>query len=116
MRCASCGLENPEGTKFCEECGSKFIQACPGCGREVKPTAKFCGECGAPLTIPVPHGPKEKKSTPTQPPVKNSKRGKAESPKANTRRSPVGCACAAKPWGIPAPSTNLPSAVSAGAL
>src|SRR5262245_25776919 len=56
MRCASCGFENPEGLKFCEECGTKLVQACPSCGREVRPTAKFCGECGTTLTQlpPVP--------------------------------------------------------------
>src|SRR5215475_11203408 len=50
MQCPSCGFENLEGTKFCEECGTKFIQVCPSCGHEVRPTAKFCGECGRPLT------------------------------------------------------------------
>jgi TOMM system kinase/cyclase fusion protein len=50
MRCESCGFENSEGTKFCEECGAKFRQVCPSCGHEVRPTAKFCGECGAVLT------------------------------------------------------------------
>src|SRR5712692_8507955 len=50
MRCASCEFENPQGTQFCEECGSKLIRACPSCGREVRPTAKFCGGCGTPLT------------------------------------------------------------------
>src|SRR5262245_56042338 len=49
MRCASCGFENPEGMKFCEECGTKLVRACPSCGQQVRPTAKFCGECGAPL-------------------------------------------------------------------
>ena len=50
MRCVSCGFENPEGVKFCEECGTKFVSLCPSCGHELRPTAKFCGECGAPLT------------------------------------------------------------------
>ncbi|MGE0679480.1 MAG: adenylate/guanylate cyclase domain-containing protein [Candidatus Binatia bacterium] len=49
MRCASCGFENLEGLKFCEECGTKLIQICPSCGHEVRPTAKFCGECGVSL-------------------------------------------------------------------
>jgi class 3 adenylate cyclase len=49
MRCVSCGFENPEGTKFCEECGTKFRQVCPSCGHEVRPAAKFCGECGVSL-------------------------------------------------------------------
>ncbi len=50
MQCGSCGFDNPEGTKFCEECGTKLVRACPSCGREVRPTAKFCGECGTALT------------------------------------------------------------------
>src|SRR5262245_2518310 len=50
MKCGSCGFANPEGMKFCEECGMKLVLACPSCGREVRPTAKFCGECGTPLT------------------------------------------------------------------
>src|SRR5262245_712619 len=50
MQCQRCGFENPEGTKFCEECGTKLVWACPNCGRQVRPTAKFCGECGTALT------------------------------------------------------------------
>jgi hypothetical protein len=49
MRCTSCGFENPEGKKFCEECGAKFALACPSCGAEVRPGAKFCGDCGTAL-------------------------------------------------------------------
>src|SRR5262245_22131914 len=52
MRCAACGSDNSEGTKFCEECGTELVRACPSCGREVRPTAKFCGECGTPLIGP----------------------------------------------------------------
>src|SRR5262245_43648251 len=49
MRCANCAFENPEGKKFCEECGVKLVLVCPTCGTEVRPTAKFCGDCGATL-------------------------------------------------------------------
>src|SRR5262245_22262965 len=51
MGCGNCGFDNPEGTKFCEECGAKLVRACPSCGHEVRPTAKFCGECGTTLTV-----------------------------------------------------------------
>src|SRR5262245_36421464 len=54
MRCASCGFDNPEGKKFCEECGAKLVHACPSCGAEVRPTAKFCGDCGQSLMVPSP--------------------------------------------------------------
>jgi len=49
MRCASCGVENPEGMKFCEECGTTLVRVCPSCGQQVRPTAKFCGACGTTL-------------------------------------------------------------------
>src|SRR5215472_484266 len=50
MRCSSCGAENPDGIKFCNECAAPFKRRCAGCGFENTPTAKFCGECAAPLT------------------------------------------------------------------
>jgi len=50
MRCTSCGFANPEGSKFCIECGTPLQNRCPRCGHDNLPQAKFCGECGAPLT------------------------------------------------------------------
>ncbi len=48
--CPSCGYENQEGTKFCQECGAKLgIKAktfCTSCGAELPPGTRFCGECG----------------------------------------------------------------------
>ena len=44
----NCGYENPEGAKFCHECGTKLGKTfCTSCGAELKPGMKFCGECGA---------------------------------------------------------------------
>jgi len=50
MQCSSCGFENPEGLKFCTECGTSFKRRCGQCGFANAPQAKFCGECGTPLT------------------------------------------------------------------
>ncbi len=59
--CPQCGTENPEGTKFCQECGAKLgVQnTCPSCGHGNPAGVKFCQECGAklesepaPLTCP----------------------------------------------------------------
>ncbi|HWQ58858.1 MAG TPA: zinc ribbon domain-containing protein [Clostridia bacterium] len=49
--CPSCGMRNPDGVKFCQECGSKLgvISACPSCGAKIAPGVRFCGECGARL-------------------------------------------------------------------
>ena len=50
MSCSSCGTENPAGTKFCKECGTRLAQTCPACGHALLPDDKFCGECGTPTT------------------------------------------------------------------
>src|SRR5262249_32863825 len=46
MQCARCGVENPEGKKFCQQCGSSLTHRCPSCESENLPGAKFCGDCG----------------------------------------------------------------------
>src|SRR5712692_5133811 len=51
MHCPSCGQDNPEGMKFCGECGAPFKNRCPQCGFENLPRIKFCGACGAPLAL-----------------------------------------------------------------
>lgn len=48
--CTACGHENPEGTRFCQECGGKLGGAkCPSCGADNGPGVKFCNECGTRL-------------------------------------------------------------------
>jgi class 3 adenylate cyclase len=64
MNCPSCGTENPEGQKFCGECGSPLQATCPSCGAENAPGQKFCGECGAALTATPPPQPKAAASPP----------------------------------------------------
>ncbi|MCX5852734.1 MAG: AAA family ATPase, partial [Deltaproteobacteria bacterium] len=50
MKCSNCGIENPEGYKFCNECGQKLVLACPSCRMINQPGSKFCGGCGYDLT------------------------------------------------------------------
>lgn len=48
--CPSCGCQNPEGTRFCRDCGAKLgAPACPACGAKQAPGTRFCGECGGKL-------------------------------------------------------------------
>jgi hypothetical protein len=49
MHCPRCGFENPEGLKFCGECGTAVTALCPRCGFANPPQFKFCGDCGASL-------------------------------------------------------------------
>ncbi len=52
MICPKCQTENPEGKKFCGECGAKLEILCPSCNSSNPPQFKFCGECGHPLATP----------------------------------------------------------------
>src|SRR2546423_10912996 len=55
--CANCGAENPEGKRFCGDCGSPLAAACPECGAENPPGKRFCGDCGAALDAEAPVAP-----------------------------------------------------------
>jgi ribosomal protein L40E len=48
--CPNCGTRNPEGVKFCQECGAKLGAPqkvfCTNCGQQNAPGTKFCGGCG----------------------------------------------------------------------
>ena len=52
MKCPECQTENPDGMKFCVECGNKLEVICPKCGFGNAPSHKFCGECGHNLILP----------------------------------------------------------------
>ncbi|MBI3800819.1 MAG: AAA family ATPase [Deltaproteobacteria bacterium] len=85
MRCASCGFENPDEMKFCEECGTTLRQVCPSCGQPVRPTAKFCGACGTTLEAagkPPPAKTRKRQSTPS---AKKAKRPAASPTAAQSR-------------------------------
>jgi class 3 adenylate cyclase/tetratricopeptide (TPR) repeat protein len=49
VNCHSCGQTNPEGARFCNECGAPALAGCATCGNENPPGAKFCNGCGAAL-------------------------------------------------------------------
>ncbi len=45
--CPACGCRNPEGMKFCQECGAKLGGLiCVSCGEALAPGIRFCGVCG----------------------------------------------------------------------
>ncbi|MBE7186988.1 adenylate/guanylate cyclase domain-containing protein [Jatrophihabitans endophyticus] len=49
VACASCGTGNPDGHRFCGDCGAELVTICPACGTPSPPTQRFCGACGAAL-------------------------------------------------------------------
>src|SRR5262249_51743810 len=49
MTCPRCQADNPDGTRFCGQCGTALVVACGACGAANPPAHKFCGQCGAAL-------------------------------------------------------------------
>ena len=46
MNCPKCQFENPEGVKYCGDCGARLENPCPKCNYINPPQFKFCGDCG----------------------------------------------------------------------
>src|SRR6266581_4131525 len=57
MDCASCGHQNGERAKFCEECGAALVRRCAKCAVTFSASAKFCPECGEPASATALHAP-----------------------------------------------------------
>ena len=49
--CVQCRHNNPDGSKFCNECGSQLSSLCSKCGSSNPPDAKFCNQCGSKIKI-----------------------------------------------------------------
>jgi len=54
MKCPKCQYENPEGAKFCRDCGTSLEKdiICPNCGSSHPPGSKYCIDCGHDLSKP----------------------------------------------------------------
>jgi class 3 adenylate cyclase/tetratricopeptide (TPR) repeat protein len=47
--CGACGAANPDGQRFCSQCGNALSIVCAACGSVRRADERFCGDCGAPL-------------------------------------------------------------------
>ena len=50
MNCPTCGHENPDGAKFCNQCAGPLPLHCSNCRTSNPVGSKFCNECATPLT------------------------------------------------------------------
>ncbi len=61
MNCPNCAHATPDGSRFCNTCGTKLELICAACGDSNRPDARFCKKCGGPLapesTAPQPSRP-----------------------------------------------------------
>src|SRR5215218_2902938 len=55
--CGHCSTQNPEGARFCMNCGSPLELRCPSCGEAIPPEARFCMSCGAQIREGAPAPP-----------------------------------------------------------
>ena len=46
MKCPRCQFDNPEGIKFCGQCGAKIEKICPKCNFSNPSDYIYCGKCG----------------------------------------------------------------------
>jgi membrane protease subunit (stomatin/prohibitin family) len=49
IACPSCGAQNMQGARFCQNCGQPLARNCPSCNQPVQPGSKFCPNCGTKL-------------------------------------------------------------------
>jgi class 3 adenylate cyclase len=54
MRCQNCSAENPQGARFCIQCGLPFQRLCEKCSFGNPPEARFCAQCGTPFDAAAP--------------------------------------------------------------
>src|SRR5215207_672481 len=59
--CYQCKYENKQGSKFCNNCGTKLQNPCPNCGKNNPENSAFCNQCGSKLGL-------QTKGTETTPP------------------------------------------------
>jgi len=52
MDCYKCQFDNPEGVKYCEQCGTKLELVCLKCRTALPLDSRFCNRCGERL-IPI---------------------------------------------------------------
>src|SRR5262245_45460826 len=51
MICQHCQTSNPDGAKFCMNCGQSMTITCPNCGTQLPGEAKFCHNCGQKISL-----------------------------------------------------------------
>jgi class 3 adenylate cyclase len=54
MICPHCQTENPEGARFCLNCGQTLVQRCANCRTALPARARFCMHCGQPVSPSTP--------------------------------------------------------------
>ncbi|MEP6773970.1 MAG: adenylate/guanylate cyclase domain-containing protein [Chloroflexota bacterium] len=54
MECPTCKTHNPEGAKFCFNCGTTLAINCRNCGTRLLANARFCFNCGTPVATSSP--------------------------------------------------------------
>ncbi len=51
MKCPKCHIDNPDGNKFCRECGTVLFLVCAQCDDNFQAGDKFFGKCGQKVIV-----------------------------------------------------------------
>lgn len=80
MQCPQCQHQNPDGSRFCNACGTKLDMTCPACNHVNPPESRFCNACGhnlaaTPSSIQPEAQPiSEAERSPIEPPIVEAER------------------------------------------
>jgi Double zinc ribbon len=110
MQGAQCQHENPEGTKFCNECAAPLPLASPSCGTVNRPGAKFWHECATPLATPpaVANGQKSvARAKPAISPGRQPKQGKVKAEQPSKAQHPWTRSADTPDTGLPGSSHQM---------
>ena len=68
MKCTKCGVELPDGSQFCNACGTKLDTnlKCTKCGADVPKDSQFCNSCGTKVAVHI----SQSKDIPRNEPIK----------------------------------------------
>jgi class 3 adenylate cyclase/tetratricopeptide (TPR) repeat protein len=51
MNCPNCQTANPDGAKFCRNCGNSLTLSCTNCKTPIAADDRFCTNCGQPTAV-----------------------------------------------------------------
>jgi serine/threonine protein kinase len=51
VKCPRCETDNPQGRRFCRDCGAPLVVTCPSCSSEEPAGSRHCGQCGSNIAL-----------------------------------------------------------------
>jgi len=86
MNCDICQTRNPDGARFCLNCGTALNQLCLHCQAQLPSVAHFCTSCGQPVRLSSPEDAARHSRLAAAAPAPLVEKAQAAEPRASERR------------------------------